>query len=36
MVPFWFDSSFSSAVQWLPAVIAGVALFLSQLSARAS
>lgn len=36
MVPFWFDSSFSSALQWLPAVIAGAALFVSQLFARAA
>lgn len=35
MVPFWFDSSFSSALQWLPVVIAGLTLFVSQLFVRA-
>ena len=34
MVPFWFESSFSSMLQWLPAVITGLALFASQLFSR--
>ena len=36
MVPFWFDNSFSSVMQWLPAVIAGLSLFVSQLFLRSA
>jgi hypothetical protein len=34
MVPYWFDSSFSGALQWLPAVIAGLTLFATRLFTR--
>lgn len=34
MVPYWFDSSFSSVLQWLPAVLASLAVLVSQLFTR--
>jgi hypothetical protein len=31
MIPFWFDS-FSTVLQWLPAALAALAVFASQVS----
>lgn len=35
MVPFWFDSSFGSVMQWLPALVAGLTWLSAQLFGRA-
>jgi hypothetical protein len=36
MIPFVFDSSMGSVMQWLPALMAGIALISSQMFGRAA
>jgi len=36
MVPLWFDNSFSGVLQWLPVLMASLALFSTQLFGRSA
>lgn len=36
MIPFWFDNSFTSLVQWLPVLMSSLALLASQFIGRSA